>query len=222
LGSAFLFCWVFSAPAGAQEYKAEAVELAPPQELSAAVRESLTMQAIRVVGPEGPLCEIWLRKVVPRRAAPSPELGVAYPDLAEGTLVGAVRFPTGGKDYKRLRVAPGVYTMRYALHPVDGNHLGVSLFRDFFLLAPAGADTSPASVTGDDLLRLGRAASGSSHPSVWSLVEVEESGDALPRMAHREEEGHWCVYFRLTWAEPGGPTSEKVFALVVVGSAPEA
>src|SRR5207245_489014 len=48
----------------AQGYKAEKINAPPPQELSAAVRETLSGDALRVMGPNGPLCEIWLRKVV--------------------------------------------------------------------------------------------------------------------------------------------------------------
>src|SRR2546426_10844175 len=49
----------------AQGYKAEKINAPPPQELSAAVRETLSGRAPPVHGANGPLCRIWLRESVP-------------------------------------------------------------------------------------------------------------------------------------------------------------
>lgn len=72
-------------------------------------------------------------------------------------------------DFRRGRVKPGVYTLRYAQNPVDGNHQGVAPQRDFLLLAQTQADTSAANVARDELLALSRNALGTTHPTVWSL-----------------------------------------------------
>ncbi|HYL09208.1 MAG TPA: hypothetical protein VEU31_00600, partial [Candidatus Acidoferrales bacterium] len=107
-------------------YTAERFSAAPPPEVSAAVREALSNDGIRVQGPDGPLCEIWLRKAIPVNASPSNELGVAFGEFAEGTLAAVVRFPAEVIDYRKQRVKAGVYTLRYALNPVNGNHQGVA------------------------------------------------------------------------------------------------
>ena len=107
-----------SAPAAAQ-YKLETSVGAPPEELAPAIRENLAGDVLRVVGPQGPLCEVWLRKSVPARPGSGAGFGIAYPQLAEGTLVGAVRFLVETRDYRRQRVKLGVYTLRYALHPTE-------------------------------------------------------------------------------------------------------
>src|SRR3990172_627846 len=151
------------------------------------MRETLAAEGVRVVGPEGPLCEIWLQKAVPTRSNAGMELGIAYPQIAEGTLVGAVRFLAETNDFRRLRVKPGVYTMRYALHPTDGNHMGVAAQRDFLLLAPAAADANPAGMTYNEAVALSRKASGTSHPSVWSLETASEEVSE-PKLRHKEEE----------------------------------
>src|SRR5712692_8809247 len=152
-----LFC---AATAAAQGYKVEKATLAPPTELSAAVRDSLSGEALRVAGPGGPLCEIWLRKAVPAKGGASQGMGIAYGQLAEGTLVAVIRFSAEVKDYRQQRVKPGVYTLRYALVPVDGNHLGVAPQRDFLLAAPAAADTDPANQTRNATLELSRKTTG--------------------------------------------------------------
>src|SRR3989449_6183513 len=121
----------FAGAAGA--YTAEKFSAAPPAEVSAAVREVLSSDGIRVRGPKGPLCEIWLRKAIPLNANPSNELGIAFLEFAEGTLAAVVRFPADVTDYRQQHVKPGVYTLRYALNPVNGNHQGVAPQRDFLL-----------------------------------------------------------------------------------------
>ncbi len=208
--------------AAAQGYKVEKVVGAAPQELSAAVRDALAGEALRVVGPGGPLCEIWLRKAVPARSSATQELGIAYGQFAEGTLIGAIRFPADVKDYRRQRLKPGVYTLRYALLPVDGNHLGVAPQRDFLLAAPAVADVSPAKVTREEALDLSRKASGTKHPSVWSLPAAEGDPVSLPVLTHQEAEDHWVLKFRVQIQPESAAPSAAAMALVVVGHAPEA
>lgn len=209
-----------AAAAAAADYKIEKAG-APPEELAPAVRETLAAEGVRVVGPAGPLCEIWLRKAVPARAGAAPELGIAYPQLAEGSLVGAVRFLAEAKDFRQLDVKPGVYTLRYALHPTDGNHMGVAAQRDFLLLAPAAADTNPAGATYNAVLELSRKASGTNHPSVWSLEPAAEEVTA-PVLRHKEEENHWVLELPAQLQPQGGAGTTRTLALVVVGSAPEA
>lgn len=210
----------FAATATAADYKIEKAG-APPEELAPVVRETLTAGGVRVVGPEGPLCEIWLRKTVPARAGAATELGIAYPQIAEGTLVGAIRFLAEAKDFRQLQAKPGVYTLRYALHPTDGNHMGVAAQRDFLLLAPAAADTNPAGVTYNAAVDLSRKASGTNHPSIWSLEPAAEEVTE-PKLRHKEEENHWVLELPVQMQPQGGAATTHTLALVIVGSAPEA
>jgi hypothetical protein len=211
-----------SGTAAAQSYKVEKTTAPVPEEAAAPVRETLAGEALRVTGPNGIVCELWLRKAVPGKRAPAQELGVVYGQLAEGTLVGVIRFPSEVKDYRRQRVKAGVYTLRYAIIPVDGNHQGVAPQRDFVIAAPASADKSPATVTRDATIDLGRKTTGTNHPSVWSLAAVE-SGSDNPAVKHVEDGDLWVLHFRAQLApESGGATTALPMALVVVGAAPEA
>lgn len=207
--------------ASAQSYKVEKVTEAAPQELAPAVREALAGEALRVVGPNGTLAELWLRKAIPAKVNPSQELGVSLGQLAEGTLVAAVRFPANLKDYRRQQVKPGVYTLRYALIPVDGNHQGVAPQRDFLLASPAAVDQSPDTITRDATLDLSRKTTGTKHPSVWSLAAVEGQPASLPAVIHQEDGDLWVLEFRAQ-IQSGSAASAVAMALVVVGSAPEA
>jgi len=192
-----------------------------PQELSAAVRETLSAEAYRVTGPNGPLCELWLRKSVPAKAGAAQELGITFGQLDQGTFVGAVRFPTDVKDYRRQLVKAGVYTLRYALVPVNGNHLGVAPQRDFLIAAPAAADQSPANVSVDEMVNLSRKAMSTGHASVWSLMGAEGQAGAPPVMIHLDEADLWVLQFSVS-LQAGNPAPVVArMGLVVLGSAPE-
>lgn len=219
--SSVLLAGLCAATAATANYRLEAAAGGPPEELVPAVRETLAVQGLRIVGPGGPLCEIWFRKAVPARTGASQELGVAFPQLAEGTLVGAIRFFAVARDFRRQQIKPGVYALRYGVHPTDGNHQGVAPQRDFLLLVPAAGDAGGSALAPNELLALSRKASGTSHPSVWSLESVEGSVTA-PSLVHKEEEEHWVIHFSLKLQAEGGAVSARAAGLVIVGSAPEA
>jgi len=134
--------------------------------------------------------------------------------------VGAIRFPSSVKDYRKQLIKAGVYTLRYALLPENGNHMGVAPQRDFVLASPAAADQDPATPTVDQSLALSRKATGSNHPSVWSLAPPEDHPKSLPSVFHLDDGDLWLVEFQLPLK--GATGSPLSMALVVVGSAPEA
>ncbi len=216
---AFAFAMLVSARAKAQGYTVEVTNDAPPESLSAAVRDALASKGLRVMTPAGPLCEIWLRKAVPG-AAPSQELGVAYPQLQVGTLVGAVVFNAEIKDYRRQVVHAGVYTLRYALSPVNGNHQGVAPQRDFLLAIPADVDKDPAALNENQTIEASKKSTSTNHASVWSLVPGEGSAPAKPEMKHDSDDDLWIVQFSVPIGAGGAPAPVRM-GLVVVGFGPE-
>ena len=208
--------------AAAQGYKVETLNVPPPEELAPVVRETLAGEVLRVTGPNGPLCEIWLRKVIPAKAKASEELGIAYAQLEEGSLIGTIRFLTMTRDFRRQQVRPGIYTLRYSLYPTDGAHMGVSPFRDFLLIAPAALDTNIAPVPFNDLMALTKKASTTSHASPWGLLKTEGEQGTLPSITHAKAEDHWILHFRAQVQPAGGVATPIVMSLIVAGYAPEA
>ena len=215
-----LLCLCTAGLATAQSYKAETLNEAPPGELAAPIRHALSSTGIRVTGPGGTFCDLWPGKAVPGKANAPQSLGVVFPQIAQGTLVGAIRLPKSVKDYRKQEIKAGVYTLRYALLPENGNHMGVAPQRDFVLASPAAADQDPSTLTIDQTLALSRKATGSNHPSVWSLAVPEDHPKSLPSVFHLEDGDLWLVEFQLLLQ--GGTGSPLSMALVVVGSAPEA
>ena len=206
----------FSLVAGAQGYKAESASTPAPAEVAAPIRAQLGANAIKVTGPSGAVCEIWLRSPIPAAASPVTSGGVNFGQIGLGALVGVIRFDAKGADYREQAIQPGVYTMRYMLQPVDGNHQGVSTYRDYLLLSPAAADTSLDDIAAmNDLVKLSKKASGTGHASVWSLVPSDGAPASLPGAAHLDDGDLWVVFFQAPLATPA------TMGLVVVGHAPE-
>jgi hypothetical protein len=213
--SALAVAAAFASVASAQ-YKMESSSAPAPQELTASVRGDFSAKAMQVAGPSGPFCEIWLRKSIPAAATPDTSLGVNFGQIPQGALVAAIKFDAQGADYRGQPIKPNVYTLRFMLEPVNGNHQGVSPYRDFLLAVPAALDTSDATIPTDELLKLSRKASGTGHPSVWSLVPADSAPATLPAIAHQQEDTDlWIVYFQAPLATP------VKMGLVVVGHAAE-
>jgi len=208
-----------AAQVSAQGYKIESAAVAAPAELSAAVRDTLSPQALRVSGPSGVVCEIWLRKTVPGQAA-TQNLGVIYTQIQEGTLVAAIRFPSELKDYRRQAVKAGVYTLRYALSPVNGNHQGVAPQRDFLLAIPAAVDQDPANVSAVQTIELSKKSTSTNHASVWSLAPSDGAGGAAATLSHDGDADLWIAQFGISIAA-GGAAAPVRMGLVVVGFGPE-
>jgi hypothetical protein len=112
-------------------------------------------------------------------------LSVEYGALASSALVGVVHFPATWVDYRETEVPACTYTMRYWVQPADGDHMGVSHFRDFLMLSPAADDPDPEAVYEQDpLTELSTKASGKTHPAVIALFPIADEpagGAALTR-----------------------------------------
>lgn len=220
-----LTCLVFAlAPTAspAQEYKIEPLKQAAPAGVPAAVRAALSGEGYKVVDGQGKTyAEVWLRKAVPASETPGgPKGAVQFPFLAEGELLGALHFPGEGHDYRDQSIAKGVYTLRYGLQPVNGDHLGVSPYRDYALLLPAAKDTSLTNLAAKPLNDRSSESAGTSHPAVLMLVAAPAAGPAPPALNHDEEKNTWGAVVPLNLEVKGAaaPTPVNV-QLIVVGAA---
>ena len=169
----------------------------------------LQSQGLRVTLPDGAIAaELWWRKDV--SAGKDSASDAAYPALPRFGLIGVVAFPAGSKDYRGQPIAAGAYTLRYAVLPKDGNHMGAAPLPDMLLLVPVAADPGPdAVVTYEKLLDLSRKASATNHPAVYALVNTKS--ESFPSL--REDfEGHIILESKLT---VGG--KEIPVALIVKG-----
>jgi hypothetical protein len=201
--------------------KVQAIQQAPPSSISPEILHGLDgNQAFRIQDQQGSdFARIWLRKATPGSEKPGGPKGVIqFPFLADGELLGVLEFAKEGHDYRDQPVTKGVYTMRYGLQPVNGDHLGVSPYRDYILLLPASKDKAVAAPTRKQLEERSAEAAGTSHPASFLLLMAPAGAKPEPAMIHDTEKDTWGVILplRLQVKENGEPMVYPV-QLVVVG-----
>lgn len=211
LSSLILGACLVAVPAAA-DHKLEK-GIAAPDGIPAALKDLVQAQGVRVLNDAGaPYAEVWLHKAL---AAESKAASgdVLYTGVPEGSFLGVWRFVAAGSDFRGQQIKPGLYSMRYALIPADGNHLGASQYRDFVLLVPAAADQNPgATLKFEEAVAMSRKASGTSHPAVFPLVTPESVSE--PALA-KTEHGSWILK-----AKAGAKSGDGVpLAVTVVGRA---
>ena len=182
-----------AAGAAFSQYKAEPAG-PPPSDLPASISATLQKDGAKVVGGNTAFCEIWFRSAAPSGPKSSEE-GVTLPTIPQGALVGALRFPGRGSDRRGQNIKPGVYTLRYSLQPVNGDHQGVAPQRDFLVMIPAADDTdATATPAFDDLMKMSRKASGTPHPAVLSMSA--SSNGKFPELK-REGDSDWVLHVKV-------------------------
>lgn len=186
--------------------------VAAPDGIPAALKGVVQPQGVRLLDDAGaPYAEIWLHKQL---AGESKEASgeILYPGIPEGSFVGVWRFVAPGADCRSQAIKPGFFSMRYALMPMDGNHLGAAQYRDFILLVPAAADSDPATnLKFDEVIALSRKASGTGHPASFPMSSPENVSDAA---LAKNDQGNWILKARIPAKSGGVPV-----AITVVGRA---
>ena len=175
-------------PAFADNFKVESIAALKDAAVAEAVRNAMEDKGLRVSDDKGKtVCDLWFRKEIPTGKEEIP--GASFGQIAEGTLVGVINFPANTSDFRGQGIKAGWYTLRYALILQDGNHLGVSPARDFFLICPAADDKDPnAAMKMEEMLKLSRAAAGAGHPSPWYFGMATSAEKDLPKIVKNEHE----------------------------------
>jgi len=160
----------------AADYKIEAAG-APPAEASV-LAPALVKDGTKILKGDGSvLCEIWWRAQEPTGG--KAEESASFTTIPQGALMGVIRFPNRHADRRGQTIKPGVYSMRYSLFPINGDHQGVAPQRDFLILSPIAEDKDPASAPAfDPLMDMSRKASGTPHPLVLSIWKAEGGSPA--------------------------------------------
>lgn len=178
----------------AAEYKIEPLKEAPPDSLAKPVKAALNETGYRISTDDGkPFLDLWLRKEVPAKGEiGKPQGAILFPFLTEGELLGAIRYQAEGYDYRDQSIEPGIYTVRYGLQPVNGDHLGVSPYRDYGLLLPAKDDSSVEDLAQKPLESKSAEASGTNHPAVL-LMDQAPAGKKAPETIHDDQDDRWSA-----------------------------
>lgn len=160
----------------------------PPAELAAGVASRLLPAARIASGPA--TLDVWLVGEVESSGGPG------WSGVESGALVGALRVTGEFKEIRGKVVKPGVYTLRYGLQPQNGDHLGISTFREFLLISPAAIDTDPKVLGFDGVVALSKEVIGTAHPASLSLDPPEDAPGAV-LSAYKNELGHDGVVLQI-------------------------
>jgi hypothetical protein len=195
-------------------YKIQATQGPPGGDVPQAIQSSLQPQGESLLDSSGKtVCELWLRKDLAPASSPDTGSNVLYGKIAQGSLVGVIHFPAAAKDFRGQAIKAGFYTLRYELVPEDGNHMGVSQYRDFLLLTPAAKDTDgDKAVSFDDALKLSRQATDTGHPGVMIMDAVSDSNKTFPAV-FQDYSQNWALQIESQL----GNGSKLPLAIVLVG-----
>ena len=175
----------------------------PPAELAPAIASLLQPSGVKAVVGDATL-EIWWVQSIAGDGG--------WSGVESGTLIGSIRINGPFKEIRGKVVAPGVYTLRYGQQPQNGDHLGISTYRDFLLLSPAGADKDPKVLGFDGVVALSKQVIGTSHPASLSIDPPEDApGAALS--TYKNDSGHDGIVFEV----PRKPAGTIKFGLIVSG-----
>jgi hypothetical protein len=185
----------------------------PPSDIAPGIATLLSPDAVTVTVGEVPI-QLWWVKALPLEASPSG--APKWSDVSEGTLVGVVNVGGTWHDIRGYVLKAGVYTLRFAMQPQNGDHLGVSPNREFLLLAPAAVDTSPGVAGAKAAVDLSKKAVNRAHPSGLSLDPPVATRPAMSPVSN--DIGLDGIVFTVPTSFQDKPSGELSFGLILRGS----
>ncbi|MCL4219620.1 MAG: hypothetical protein KJ052_21785 [Candidatus Hydrogenedentes bacterium] len=208
--AAFAILTIASFPALA-EFTVEKTETPAPEGVSEAVAGALDDKMLKISKDGSLVYEIWLAKRFPVKNA-----SASLNALKTAGLIGVMKIHEEQRDFRDDVLPAGVYTLRFAEQPVDGDHLGTAPTETFAILSKAGLDTDPAPLDSErTLFELSMTDNPAAHPLNMSLQPVTEAGDT-PRI---DEKDDWpvLVVSQSAATGDGSDAGELAFALVIEG-----
>jgi hypothetical protein len=161
-----------SANVWGQQFKADRAG-SPPEEVASGIAQVLGKTGFQISNNGAAYCELWLRASMPGSTV-SKEQNVTLTNVPVGTLLGVIRFDGIGLDRRGQSIKPGVYTLRYGIMPLNGDHQGAAPQRDFLLMIPAAEDRDVSALPNfESLMTMSRKASLTLHPAVLSFWRTD-------------------------------------------------
>src|ERR1043165_8350268 len=199
-------------PLSAADLALKVSDKEPPKELGEGIRQTLQTKAAQVLQDNQPAVEFWFAREIPLKSRPA-SLAKALDSLEPATLLGAVSVSSSTRDYRDDELPAGVYTMRFALQPQDGNHSGSTDYNYFAVLVPAKLDPAPnALTTYKAVVKASAKGTSTEHPHVISLRPATAEAGDQPQIKEPAPE-HKSVLLRLP-AKAGDEKTGLTFELV--------
>lgn len=202
------------------EFKVEMIKKAVPDSVSQEIAGFVTDSAFQIQGDDGkPMINLWLGNLLNVQSKPAGAKGtILYPFLSEGQLLGVVEVFSEIGDYRDQPIVAGVYTLRYGIQPVNGDHLGASPYRDFGCLIPTAIDQSVATLKRDKLEENSAEAAGTSHPAIMMFL-APESGAKSGSLVRDDENDRTSIVVPLK-VKAGSDSAEVMIQWIFQGRAP--
>src|SRR5262245_11810815 len=180
LGTLLAFLQVNASSAA--ELAVKVADKEPPKELDTSIRAKLQTKAVQLLDGEKPVYEFWFSAELPLQSKPA-SVGKALDALKQAVLLGAVAVSRDQRDYRDDELHAGVYTMRFALQPQDGNHLGTSEFNYFAVLTPAKIDNKLDGISDyKTLVKASSKETSTDHPVILSLRPTSPDPGDVPQL----------------------------------------
>ncbi len=211
-------CTVAASLAAAEgDYKLTVTDKEPPAELSAEVRAALAPKAYQVAGPDGAVYEFWF---VPglKSKANGPTMKDTLLGVDEIALLGAVTVADSEPhDFRDDPIDAGLFVLRLALQPKDGNHLGTAPFDTFAIMIPNDRDGQLKDMRDHDhMVELAQEGTIAEHPPILSFQPIEKLEGDTPRVELNEEH-EWDFLYLSIPVDAAGAKANLTVGLVVHG-----
>jgi len=200
----------------ADEYQIKTVDKSPvPKEVQEPIRKLIGERCVQLLNAKNDLlAEVWFRKDLPVKATDAQiSNGLTYAEVPESSVFGVIRFPKQITDYRKQKIPAGVYTLRLANQPMDGDHMGTAPYSEFLLLSPAAEDKTPDTMEAKKLQEMSGKTTGG-HPAVL-LLFPGKGGETTPKL-EKKEENHWVLLYVLD-AKSGDKKAVLPIGLTLIG-----
>jgi hypothetical protein len=201
-------------------YRIKTADAAPPTELAEPVRKLLVDRCVQFFAAgDQPTVEIWFRKEAPGDAVEVQIMnGLTYREIPETTVLGALRVVGDFTDYRRQKIAPGVYTLRLAFQPPTDDHQGSAPYTEFLLACPVGEDKTPDRIEHKALEELSIKTTGK-HPAVFLLFPGKNTADE-PKLVEKGG-GCWALMVKQD-VRVGDKKAVMGLGMTLIGASPKA
>lgn len=198
--------------------KLKVAEADPPNIVSDPIKVLLDKSVYQFSDKDGLFFELWMRKELPLAEKPKSE-DVGFDAVQPGAIIGVLKVHKERYDFRDEEILPGVYVLRYAKQPEDGDHLGTAPTTTFALLIPAKDDVKADPITNpEDLHDASAVINAAEHPSNLNIQRVETKDGTFPRLSSHHDDKHQVIYLQLPAKAKGmAKPVPLMFALVYDG-----
>jgi len=124
-------------------------------------------------------------------------------------------------DYKKHKIKPGVYTMRLAYQPMDGDHMGTAPFAEFSYPRTGEISTRESRRWSGDAAQTRQPGQRHGHPAVFLLFPVAKKDLGKPPAVAKRENNHWVLTVTQDVTVEGKKTTIGI-GLALIGVSPSA